>query len=97
LTGAVHKTEEELNDYFIKTASDVDNERHKEGNSNDKRAEEEDEAVQMVKAFSAENRDSHFDWDKHYGGGFSLLNFKVFVDNNPQHLEAPDSQQSLKE
>lgn len=35
------------------------------------------EHAAMIAAFSAENRNADFDWDAHYGNGFSILGFKV--------------------
>jgi len=36
-----------------------------------------DEALEMLKAFSKENKDSDFDWNTNYGKGFNVLNLKV--------------------
>lgn len=38
---------------------------------------EREQAMTLLKAFSAENKDPNFDWDAHYGPGFELLNLKV--------------------
>ena len=46
----------------------------------DERANDEydNDDVDMVRAFGAENhQSSEFDWDRHYGRGFNALNFKV--------------------
>lgn len=40
----------------------------------------EDEEIQMLKAFSAENRETCFDWDLHYGRGFRCINFKTLAE-----------------
>eukprot|EP01102_Stenamoeba_stenopodia_P002287 TRINITY_DN1208_c0_g1_i1.p1 TRINITY_DN1208_c0_g1~~TRINITY_DN1208_c0_g1_i1.p1 ORF type:complete len:398 (-),score=107.47 TRINITY_DN1208_c0_g1_i1:1479-2672(-) len=88
--GAVHKTEQELDDYLV-TSGDSNNkskgvsdEEERVTTTTEGGSADSEEAVEMLKAFSAENRDSHFDWDKHYGRGFSLLNFKVL---NPERRE----------
>lgn len=39
--------------------------------------QERGQAMTLLKAFSAENKDPNFDWDAHYGPGFELLNLKV--------------------
>lgn len=39
----------------------------------------EEQQIQMVKAFSAENRDPDFDWDANYGQGFLCVNFSGSV------------------
>jgi hypothetical protein len=39
------------------------------------------ETVSIIEAFGAENREPDFDWDKHYGGGFSVINMAV-ADSN---------------
>lgn len=44
------------------------------------------EAVEMVKAFGAENNSSDFDWDTHYGRGFDVLHFS----NTPRLLSSAD-------
>ncbi|MDF1660661.1 MAG: alpha-ketoglutarate-dependent dioxygenase AlkB [Planctomycetota bacterium] len=36
-----------------------------------------DQAMNLLKAFSAENKNADFDWDAHYGQGFEILNLKV--------------------
>ncbi|KAJ8612521.1 hypothetical protein CTAYLR_003724 [Chrysophaeum taylorii] len=45
----------------------------------------------MLKAFSAENRQSDFDWDAHYGRGFATLGFDVL----PPAALAPSHAPSL--
>lgn len=37
----------------------------------------EEETVRLIEAFGAENRQSNFDWDLHYGAGFSVMNMAV--------------------
>jgi alkylated DNA repair dioxygenase AlkB len=39
-----------------------------------------DDSLDMLKAFSRENKESNFNWTEHYGNGFRALNFK-FMDN----------------
>lgn len=39
-----------------------------------------DDKMEMLKAFSHENHQNEFDWNKEYGCGFNALNFK-FIDN----------------
>lgn len=39
--------------------------------------EYESEVTKMIAAFSAENRELDFDWDRHYGRGFATLGFDV--------------------
>lgn len=38
---------------------------------------EQDQAMTLLRAFSAENKNHDFDWDTHYGQGFEILNLKV--------------------
>jgi alkylated DNA repair dioxygenase AlkB len=38
---------------------------------------DEDEELRMLKAFSAENRETDFDWDAYYGSGFRCINFET--------------------
>lgn len=38
-----------------------------------------DDKLEMLKAFSKENHENNFDWEKNYGSGFNALNFK-FID-----------------
>lgn len=40
-------------------------------------ADEEEEALRMLKAFSRENHEIDYDWDDLYGKGFSTLNFRI--------------------
>jgi hypothetical protein len=45
---------------------------------NEQSEEYENDEIEMVKAFGAENfQSSEFDWNYHYGRGFNALNFKV--------------------
>jgi hypothetical protein len=37
---------------------------------------DETEYQDLIYAFGAENQSSDFDWDKHYGMGFDVVNFK---------------------
>ena len=37
----------------------------------------EQEALEMLKSFSAENKDPSFRWDEHYARGFDVINFNV--------------------
>lgn len=53
--------------------------------------ENSEEALTMLKAFSAENRDPDFDWDAAYGTGFHTLNFRLF--NQQKVAEAVSSEQ----
>jgi len=39
--------------------------------------DQETEALDMLQAFSAENRRGDFDWDKYYGRGFDVVNFRI--------------------
>jgi alkylated DNA repair dioxygenase AlkB len=41
-----------------------------------KEESQKDEELRMLKAFSAENKNSDFDWDEHYGYGFNCINFE---------------------
>ncbi len=40
-----------------------------------------DDELKMLKAFSKENHDSDFDWEKYYGNGFNAINFKILSQN----------------
>lgn len=42
-----------------------------------KKAEQSEQCIQLLKAFSVENRSAHFDWDLHYGEGFDVMNFQI--------------------
>jgi len=42
--------------------------------------DEEAEALDMLQAFSVENRRGDFAWDKNYGGGFNTVNFRILND-----------------
>lgn len=42
-----------------------------------KKAEQSDECIRLLKAFSVENRSAHFDWDLYYGEGFDVMNFHI--------------------
>jgi hypothetical protein len=35
------------------------------------------ETEQLVQAFAEENRSSVFDWDRHYGKGFDVINMSL--------------------
>jgi hypothetical protein len=37
----------------------------------------EQQALEMLKSFSAENRDPHFRWEQHYSRGFDVINFDM--------------------
>ena len=39
-----------------------------------------DDALNMLKAFSQENRDPNFDWDEYYGNSFDAINFDILDD-----------------
>ena len=39
--------------------------------------EEDEEERRMLAAFSAENRQSAFEWDEYYGRGFNALHMKL--------------------
>jgi 2OG-Fe(II) oxygenase superfamily len=49
----------------------TDGQRASESNENDAATDREDEYHRMINAFSAENKDAEFDWEKHYDAGFS--------------------------
>ena len=40
-----------------------------------------DDELDMLKAFSKENHDPDFDWEKYYGNGFNAINFKILSQN----------------
>lgn len=61
--GAKYKTEEELDKAIENNTFQED--------------DVEQESLRLLKAFSAENHSSEFDWDEYYGNGFNILNFKV--------------------
>lgn len=44
------------------------------------------QSLQMINAFSCENRTSHFDWDEHYGQGFDIINFS-FMNNRSRSCD----------
>lgn len=49
--------------------NEEENEFHEEGQN--------EETIELLKAFSVENRSAKFDWDFYYGKGFNTLNFKL--------------------
>jgi hypothetical protein len=53
-----------------------------------------DDAEEMLKAFSAENRQEEFDWDAHYGRGFDALNFKIF-NSDEQRAARAEARQTI--
>lgn len=55
-----------------------------------------DDAQDMLRAFSAENRLTDFDWDAHYGGGFDSLNFSVF-NAEQQRLREAEAKASIEQ
>ena len=59
--GGIYKSEDEL----------------KDGKEEPSQDEQYQESLRLLKAFSAENRESDFNWEEHYGKGFDILNFKV--------------------
>jgi alkylated DNA repair dioxygenase AlkB len=54
-----------------------------------------DDAQEMLHAFSAENRQSEFDWAAAYGGGFDALNFRV-LNAEQQRLRCQEAQASIQ-
>lgn len=63
----------------VATFVDLDNVLHGQGavnDPNDSTETAEEEQLRMLKAFSAENRETDFDWDLHYGEGFRCINFE---------------------
>ena len=38
---------------------------------------QEEESIELLKAFSVENRSALFDWDAYYGQGFDVVNFNI--------------------
>lgn len=42
-----------------------------------KKAEQTEECIKLLHAFSVENRSALFDWDQYYGEGFDVINFQV--------------------
>ncbi|KAF4121006.1 Isochorismatase family [Geosmithia morbida] len=45
------------------------------------------EAIELLKAFSAENHSSEFDWDERYGKGFNVLHMST----SPRFFASPDA------
>jgi hypothetical protein len=54
-----------------------------------------DDAQDMLNAFSAENRQSEFDWAAAYGAGFDALNFRV-LNAEQQRLRFQEAQASIQ-
>ncbi len=54
-----------------------------------------DDAQEMLRAFSAENRLVEFDWAAHYGRGFDSLNFSVF-NAEQQRLREAEAKESIE-
>ena len=36
--------------------------------------------MRLLEAFAKENHNIDFDWEKYYGSGFDIINFKIFKD-----------------
>jgi hypothetical protein len=43
------------------------------------KGEKRDDELDMLKAFSKENHELDFDWQKYYGNGFNAINFKLLT------------------
>ena len=52
-----------------------------QGAKTDKNDDNKNDELEMLSAFSKENHEYNFDWDKYYSTGFNSINFKILSES----------------